>query len=936
MPLSPNEIKERAAAFAHKWAGEDSERAEAQSFWNDFFAVFGLDRKRVAVFEKQVKLSRAGERLKQGRIDCFWKGTLLVEHKSAGADLDRAFAQAADYFDGLAERDLPRHILVSDFARFRLYDLENGKETEFRLKDLYKHVRLFGFIAGYAPVKVEEQDPVNLKAALAMGKLHDALKASGYAGHALEVLLVRLLFCLFAEDTTIFEPKGAFREYIENATREDGSDLGMHLAALFEVLNTPEEKRQKTLDERLNAFPYVNGRLFEERLPPAAFDAAMRAVLLDCCALDWGRISPAIFGALFQSVMDEKLRRNLGAHYTSEANILKLIRPLFLDALRAEFEAARRSPKKLFELHKKVAGLTFLDPACGCGNFLVIAYRELRLLELDILRAALDAGQQHLDIFSLVQVDVDRFCGIEIEEFPAQIAQVALWLTDHQMNMRVSEEFGHYYRRLPLTHAPAIRCGNALAMDWNEVVPAGRVDYILGNPSFVGKQHQNEAQKADMARIFAGVKGAGVLDFVTAWYLKAVQYLKSDGAVDKVLEGLPGARPAPKDHVKVAFVSTNSITQGEQVAVLWGELLRQGVKLHFAHRTFQWSNDAPGEAAVHCVIVGFALHDAASKTIFDYSDIKGEPHAVAAANINPYLVDAPDVLLESRRTPICAVPEIVFGSMPNDGGHLLLSDAEKKELLTKEPAAKKWLRPFLGAEEFINGARRWCLWLRGISPAELRALPEVAKRVEDVKAHRTASPREATRALADYPTLFGEIRQPEHEYLLIPSVSSERRNYIPVGLLSPRVVASNLCLLVPNAGAYELGVISSAMHMAWVRYVAGRLESRYRYSNQIVYNNFPWPRDPSDAQKQAVEQAAQAVLDARAQFPGASLADLYDPLAMPPELRRAHQDLDRAVDAAYGRKKFAADAERVAFLFDHYRQYTSLLPAAPAKRRTRR
>lgn len=935
MPLSPNEIKERAVAFAHKWAGEDSERAEAQSFWNDFFAVFGLDRKRVAVFEKQVKLSRAGEKLKQGRIDCFWKGTLLVEHKSAGADLDRAFAQAADYFDGLAERDLPRHILVSDFARFRLYDLENGKETEFKLKDLYKHVRLFGFIAGYAPVKVEEQDPVNLKAALAMGRLHDALKASGYAGHALEVLLVRLLFCLFAEDTTLFEPKGAFREYVENATREDGSDLGMHLAALFEVLNTPEEKRQKTLDERLNAFPYVNGKLFEERLPPAAFDAAMRAALLDCCALDWGRISPAIFGALFQSVMDEKLRRNLGAHYTSEANILKLIRPLFLDALRAEFEAARRSPKKLFELHKKVASLTFLDPACGCGNFLVIAYRELRLLELDILRAALDAGQQHLDIFSLVQVDVDRFCGIEIEEFPAQIAQVALWLTDHQMNMRVSEEFGHYYRRLPLKHAPAIRCGNALRMDWNEVVPAARVDYLLGNPPFIGKQFQNEAQKEDMARVFAGLKSAGELDFVAAWYIKAADYLKDDEATERALAGTGAAAP-PSARVKVAFVSTNSITQGEQVAVLWGALLARGVKIHFAHRTFQWSNDAPGEAAVHCVIVGFALHNAANKTIFDYPDIRGEPHAVAAANINPYLVDAPDVLLESRRTPICLVPEIRFGNQPIDGGGFILSAEERLELLSAEPQATAFIRPFLGSAELINGSERYCLWLTEITPQQLRNMPFVRQRVEQVKSFRLASKRAETRQLAEYPTRFAFVSQPHRSYLAIPSVSSERRPYIPIGFLPPETIASNLCLIVPEAEVLHFGVLSSAMHMAWVRYVAGRLKSDYRYSNQIVYNNFPWPRDPSDAQRQAVEQAAQAVLDARAKFPGASLADLYDPLAMPPELRRAHQDLDRAVDAAYGRRKFAADAERVAFLFDLYRQYTSLLPAAPAKRRGKR
>jgi hypothetical protein len=936
MPLSPNEIKERAAAFAHKWAGEDSERAEAQSFWNDFFAVFGVDRKRVAVFEKQVQLARAGEKLKQGRIDCFWKGTLLVEHKSAGADLDRAFAQAADYFDGLPERDLPRYILVSDFARFRLYDLEGGRETEFRLKDLYKHIRLFGFIAGYAPVKIEEQDPVNLKAALAMGRLHDALKASGYEGHPLEVLLVRLLFCLFAEDTTIFEPKGAFREYVEAATREDGSDLGMHLAALFDVLNTPEDKRQKSLDERLAAFPYVNGRLFEERLPLAAFDAVMRAALLDCCALDWGRISPAIFGALFQSVMNPALRRNLGAHYTSEANILKLIKPLFLDELRAAFEAARRSPKKLFELHKKVAGLTFLDPACGCGNFLVIAYRELRLLELDILRAALDAGQQHLDIFALVQVDVDRYCGIEIEEFPAQIAQVALWLTDHQMNMRVSEEFGHYYRRLPLKHAPAIRCGNALAMDWNEVVPAGRVDYLLGNPPFVGAKYMNDEQRIDMARVFAGVPSYGLLDFVTAWYLKAVHYLKGDGAADAALAGLPGARPAPKDHVKIAFVSTNSITQGEQVAVLWGELLKQGVRIHFAHRTFQWSNDAPGEAAVHCVIVGFALHDAARKAIYDYPDIKGEPHAVAAANINPYLVDAPDILIGRRSTPLCAVPEMGTGNKPIDGGNYLFTPEEKNAFLKLEPKAGKWFRRWLGGDEFINNIERWCLWLGDCPPDELRKMPEAMKRIEAVREFRASSKSVPTRKLATIPTRFHTEFVPHAPFLAMPQVSSERRRFIPIAFLTPDYFCGDKLRVIENATPYHFGVLNSTMHMAWTRQVCGRLESRYQYSGLIVYNNFPWPRDPSEKQVAAVEQAAQAVLDARAQFPDATLADLYDPLAMPPELRRAHAALDRAVDAAYGKKGFAADAERVAFLFDLYRQITSLLPAAPAKSSRRR
>jgi N-6 DNA Methylase len=922
MPLSPSEIRDRALAFAHRWADEASERAEAQSFWNDFFAVFGVDRRRVAVFEKQVKLSRAGERMKRGRIDGFWKGTLLIEHKSRGEDLDRAFEQGADYFEGLPDRDLPRYILVSDFARFRLYDLEEGSQIEFALRDLYKHVKRFGFIAGYVPHKILEQDPVNLKAAQALGRLHDRLKAAGYAGQALEVLLVRLLFCLFAEDTTLFEPKGAFREYIEGNTREDGSDLGMHLNALFDVLNTPEERRQKNLDERLTAFPYVNGRLFAERLPTAQFDAAMRSALLDCCALDWGRISPAIFGALFQSVMNEKLRRNLGAHYTSEANILKLIKPLFLDRLWAEFEKAKHSPKRLFELHKRIASLRFLDPACGCGNFLVIAYRELRLLELATLRAALDSGSRHLDIFQLVQVNVDQFHGIEIEEWPAQIAQVALWLTDHQMNLMVSEEFGQYFRRLPLKQAPTIVCGNALVLDWNDVVPAARVDYVMGNPPFGGAKYLNDAQRQDMARVCGSIPSFGLLDYVAAWYVKAVRYLGEASETGRTLDGLPDAHPAPRDTVKVAFVSTNSITQGEQVAVLWGWLLAQGVHIHFAHRTFQWSNDAPGEAAVHCVIIGWALVDTDNRRLFDYPDIRGEAHESPAVHINPYLVDAPDVLVGRRPKPLCNVPGMVTGNKPIDDGNYLFSPEEKAEFLEREPAAASHFRRWVGGDEFINGIERWCLWLGDCPPQELRTLPEAMKRVEAVRQFRMASKSAPTRRLAGTPTRFHTEFIVVSPYLALPQVSSERRPYIPIAFLTQEYLCGDKLRLVRNASLYHFGVLTSSMHMAWMRQVSGRLESRYQYSGLVTYNNFPWPRDPSEKQTAAVEQAAQEVLDARAKFPGASLADLYDPVAMPPELRRAHGKLDRAVDAAYGRKSFSSDADRVAFLFDLYRQYT--------------
>ncbi len=914
MPLSWNEIRSRAHAFSHKWAGEDSERAEAQSFWNDFFAVFGIERRRVAIFEKQVQLDRAGEKLKHGRIDAFWKGMLLIEHKSRGADLDRAFSQAADYFDGIAERDLPRYILVSDFERFHLYDLEDDTETEFRLADLAKRIKHFAFIAGYRTQVITPQNPVNIKAAERMGRLHDRLKASGYEGHPLEVLLVRLLFCLFAEDTGIFQPAGSFRSWLDERTAQDGSDLGPQLALFFQVLNTPDNRRSNKLDEQLAAFPYVNGRLFEETIPIAGFDTAMRDALLDCCALDWAAISPAIFGALFQSIMDDKARRNLGAHYTSEENILKLIKPLFLDALWDEFGKARKNKNRLFEFHKKLRALTFFDPACGCGNFLVVAYRELRILELDVLRAVHEGpGSRFLDIHQEIQIDVDQFHGIEIEEFPAQIAQVALWLMDHQMNVRVSEEFGLYFARIPLVTSPRIVHGNALTLDWNEVLPAERCSYVMGNPPFVGAKFMDDAQRADTRAVFDGIANAGLLDFVAAWYVKATRYIA----------GQP---------TRCAFVSTNSIVQGEQVGVLWGWLLSQGVKIHFAHRTFSWSNEARGKAAVHCVIVGFGLGEAAEKTIYEYADIRGEPHALPAANINPYLVDAPDVVLTRRSKPICPVPEIGIGSQPIDDGNYLFTTAERDAFLAREPKAKNYFHRWLGAVEFLNGHQRWCLWLGDCPPGELRAMPEAMARVEAVKKFRLASKRKQTLAAADFPAHFGTELIPTAPYLLIPEVSSERRSFIPIGFEQPTTFCSNLVRMLPNATLYHFAILTSTMHMAWVRSVCGRLESRYRYSAGIVYNNFPWPDKPSDKTRQAIEAAAQAVLDARAAFPGATLADLYDPLTMPPALLRAHQKLDAAVDRAYGKAGFKSDAERVAFLFERYQALTSLLPAARPKR----
>jgi very-short-patch-repair endonuclease len=1119
MPLSWNEIKSRALAFSREWQHETSEDAEAKSFWDGFFNIFGISRKRIAAFEEPVK--KLGD--KQGFIDLFWKGVLLVEHKSRGKNLDKAYTQALDYFPGILERDLPKYVLVSDFARFRLYDLEppspsgrgdggEGAFHEFELQDLHKNVRLFGFIAGYQTHKIQEQDPVNIKAAERMGKLHDQMRETGFEGHPLELYLVRLLFCLFGEDTGIFE-RQQLQDYVEQRTGSDGSDLAYHLSALFQVLNTPEQKRLNNLDEQLCAFPYVNGKLFEETLPMASFDSKMRQSLLDCCALDWSRISPAIFGSLFQSIMDKQARRNLGAHYTSEKNILKLIKPLFLDALWVEFNKAKSNKNRLFEFHKKLRSLTFFDPACGCGNFLVIAYRELRLLELEVLRASRASEQLTLDVHSLINLDVDQFYGIEIEEFPAQIAQVAMWLMDHQMNLRVSEEFGMYFARIPLKASANIVCGNALRLDWNEVVAAEKCSYVMGNPPFIGKKEQSAAQKSDMALVMHGVAGAGVLDFVAAWYVKAARYIKLPSPSGRGAGGEGDVRSERRHHVKLplppehleftrtlrtqqtdaenlvwsllrnrrlggakfrrqhplppyvldfychearlaieldggqhleserdtqrdawlerhgirvlrywnndvlaqtesvlediwralqdagvivdipsppaplpagegspircAFVSTNSITQGEQVGALWGWLLAQGVKIHFAHRTFSWSNEARGKAAVHCVIVGFGLGEVDEKTIFEYEDVKGEALVVKASNINPYLVDAPDVALENRKQPILDVPCMNYGSMPIDDGHLILSVAERGLFLQESADNAPLIRRYMGGDEFINNTVRYCLWLPNANPAQLRQSRLIGDRIGAVMQFRSSSGREATQKLAATPSLFGEIRQPDTPYLLLPKVSSEKRYYMPVGFIAPSIIANGSALIVPNAELLHFGILQSSMHMAWMRQVCGRMKSDYQYSASIVYNNFPWPDFPSfpallpaggiphpnplpagegamvkgdcfDRSKspspsgrgvgvrERVEIAAQAVLDARAQFPESTLADLYDPLTMPPALLKAHQSLDKAVDTAYGKTGFKSEAERVAFLFERYQQLTSLLPTSGKSGKTRK
>jgi len=897
--LSQNAIAARAAKFAETWKDTEREEAEAQEFLIDFFNVLGVSRKKVAIFEHKVKCADGGN----GYIDLFWKGHILIEMKSRGKDLRKAYEQAKRYADALPHYEMPEAILICDFENWHFYDLANNAElTAFTLEELPQHIHRFHYLAGYSPRKYQEEDPVNVKAAELLGKLHDGLKSIGYEGHPLEVYLVRLLFCLFADDTGIFR-KDVFRTFILDCTAEDGRDLAARLAELFQVLNTPEDKRFVTRDAVIKEFPYVNGGLFAEFLPMPAFDTELRRALLDCCALDWSRISPAIFGSMFQSVMKPEERRSLGAHYTSERNILKLINPLFLEALWDEFgdiklnkTAARQ--KNLQAFHQKLSKLNFLDPACGCGNFLVVAYRELRRLELEVIKELEQEGSQWLfSVNEMCVVNVHQFYGIEIEEFPAQIAQVAMWLMDHQMNIEVGNHFGEAYARIPLKSSATIVCGNALQIAWESVVTKDKLSYILGNPPFVGYTYQTAEQKRDMAAIFAGNKRAGKLDFVAAWYKKAADY-------------------ATNTAIQCAFVSTNSITQGEQATTLWQPLMEQGLSINFAHRTFKWSNEARGVAAVHCVIIGFTMSPGHKlKKLFDEN---GVPHEVP--NINSYLTAAENVFVDVRTKPLCDVPEMSSGNRPADGGHLIIEDVDYEEFISAEPMTLPYIKRLLGAKEFLNNKRRWCLWLVGVSPSELRKMPRVMARVELCRQDRLNAPDEGRRKLADKPALFRETKNPS-TCIVIPEVSSERREYIPMDFLDSSTICTNLLQIIPNATLYHFGVLISTMHMAWTRAVCGRLKSDYRYSNKLVYNNFPWP-EVDEKQQVKISELAQKVLDARALYPSSSLADLYDPNTMPPELIDAHRKLDAAVEKAYGRR-FSNDADRVAFLFEKYEELSS-------------
>jgi len=908
-PPSWNQIRSDAAAFAARWADAADESAEAQSFWTEFLAVFGVDRKRVAVFEKRAeRLSTGG----LGRIDVFWPGVLIAEHKSRGRDLDAAEEQALDYLESIDQDDFPGLLVVCDFARMRVTDLGGDRVAyEFPLVDLPTEVDRFGYLAGYSGRQLRQarEHEVDVAAARLMGSLYERISQTGFTDHETSVFLVRMLFVLFGDDTGLWE-KSLFLEYLETRTQPDGSDLGPQLALLFQVLDRPEDRRPPTLDVLLARFPYVNGGLFSDRLDIPSFDKPVRDILIDCCHIDWGAIVPAIFGSLFEAVKSKEDRRLLGEHYTTETNILRAIGPLFMDDLRAEFDSANHDARKLRRLRDRLGKFRFLDPACGCGNFLVIAYRELRNLELDImlrLRELTGEEQLALDATLGLHVSLAQFHGIELEEWPARIAETALFLMDHQCNQVLARAFGQAPDRLPISISADIHVGNAIDIDWAEVMAPGDDVFILGNPPFIGMSWLSPEQQGDNRKAFASIDTHGLktgrLDYVACWYAKSIGYL----------DGTRG---------RCAFVSTNSLTQGEQARTMLPLLASHGFEIDFAHRTFKWTSEAPGAAAVHVVIIGFSQGGQAKrKRLFDYPDITGDPKEVAAGNINFYLFDGPNVAPARRREPLIpGVPTLTQGSKPWDGGHLIVEPSEYPTVVA-DPVAARYLRPYRQSYEMLHGKERWCLWLKDAEPATIRKSAILLERLRGVAQSRASSPTRSVRELARTPALFAQDRQPVERFLALPEVSSGAREYIPARYYDPETIAGNKIMLAPSAPLWLFGYLQSAMFNTWAQTYAGRLKSDISLSPSLTYFTFPFVA-PDESQRDATESAAQAVLDARDSHPDSTLADLYDRLVMPRDLRAAHSDLDRVIDGLYGLVK-PTEGERLTALMARYQELIS-------------
>lgn len=894
--LSWGEIEGRAISFSKRWKNcKGNERQEAQTYEKDFMSVFGIDWHE-GLHEYKVRNIEG----RDGLIDYLLLGKIIIEMKSKGESLIKAYNQCYDYVKCLKPEEYPELLMVSDFEYIQVTNLKTMQTfNKFKISTLSKHIRMFGCLAGYTDDTLFKTDiEVNIKASYKMAILHDELKNHGYEGRDLEKYLVRLLFCLFAEDTGIFE-KGNFENYIKNS-KQDGSDLSSRLMTLFSILNTPEEKMMDNIPNELRRFRYINGGLFAENLPPAFFNEKMRDLLLECCDFDWSYISPAIFGAMFQGVMDKEQRREMGAHYTSEENILKLIEPLFLNALKAELEKSKNTKKELEKFHDKLSKLKFLDPACGCGNFLIIIYRELRLIEFEILKMMYGIyGDKQLSMLSLIcKVSINQFYGIEYEEFPSQIAQVGLILIKHQMDRQISNYFGMNMIDFPIRQSANIVHGNALEINWQDIIERYDLSYIVGNPPFIGHQYRNKEQISDMNLVFSDNNKGGKLDYVAAWYKKSIDFMKNT-------------------NIHAAFVSTNSLTQGETVPILWPYLEKKGLEIDFAYKTFVWNNEAKGNAKVHCVIIGFSYKTSARNIKYIYTN-----NEIKKVNfINGYLMDAPNIALKMRSHTINrGFPKMTKGSQPTDGKHLLLSEEEYKEFIHKYPLDKKLLKEYKGSSEFINNIKRYCLWLEDDHVNQYRKNKFIMERLKKVCEFRKDSSTESVRKAASQPALFTQNRQPNSDYLVVPAMSSSRRRYIPIGYLSKDIIASNQLYIIPNASLFIFGILTSNIHNAWIKTFCGRLKSDIRYSPSL-YNNFPIPNNINDDIKKEIETAALKILEVRELFSDLSLADMYDPLTMPGELLKAHRKLDMEVCKLYG-LTWDKEDDFIPYLIKTYNQRT--------------
>lgn len=919
--MTPIQQQKAAKEFAEFWQGKGYEKGESQTYWLTLLnQVFGIEHpEQFIIFEDQVQLEHTS--FIDARIS---ETKVMIEQKSLGKNLGEGikqsdgtflnpFQQAKRYADSLPNSQRPRWIVTCNFAEWWVYDLEhpNDEPQKIQLAHLENEYDRLRFLVDQGNEHIKQEEKVSKEAGKLVGEIYDTLLKQYIEPNATEtlrslnILCVRLVFCLYAEDAHLFGSKTAFHDYL---AQYPAKDMRRALIDLFEVLDTPTEARDPYMDEALKKFPYVNGGLFshDARLIIPQFTEELKELILAKASddFDWNDISPTIFGAIFESTLNPDTRRSGGMHYTSIANIHKVIDPLFLDDLKDELEAIKAIPQekqqrqKLNAFQDKIASLTFFDPACGSGNFLTESYVSLRRLENEVIKLR-NKGQAVIGEFAdPIKVDIHQFYGIEINDFAVSVATTALWIAEQQMLQETAKLVQFNIEPLPLKAYHNIKEGNALRIDWGEVIAPEKLDFIMGNPPFVGARLMSSAQKDDLLEIFGKKwKSLGNIDYVAGWYLKSAQMIKANPAI------------------KAALVSTNSITQGEQVSAIWKPLFEQyGIHFDFAYRTFRWDSEADIKAHVHCVIIGFSISGNNTKRIY-ISDMQSIP----ATNINGYLMDAPNVWIESEKKALCDVPEMVFGSMANDGGNLILNEEEKELLLNKYPQFEPYIKMFLGAEEFINNKKRYCLWLVNCPPSVLRSCPAVIERMENVRNLRAQSSRPGTRKMADYPMLFGENRQPDSNYLLVPRVSSERRRYVPIGFLNSEIIASDAVQIIPNASLFHFGVLTSNVHNSWMRAICGRLKSDYRYSANIVYNNFPWC-EPTAEQKAKIEQTAKAILDARAKYPDSSLADLYDEVTMPPELRRAHQENDRAVMAAYGFSTKMTESECVAELSKMYQE----------------